>query len=148
MIKPTINRGNPCPLTNQFIISIVKLVARSESRVTGGLEINFVSEALMKRLNREYRGKDVATDVLSFAWGEVSLLFSGNRLSPVLGQLYLSYSYISRQAKRFGVSAREETVRMLIHGLLHLAGYDHERPEAATDMFARQEGLVARVFKL
>jgi probable rRNA maturation factor len=71
-------------------------------------------------LNREFRNKDKPTDVLSFP--------SGEKLTGVsfLGELAISIPMACKQAKEFGVTVREELLRLLIHGLLHLLGYDHE----------------------
>lgn len=74
------------------------------------------------RLNREWRGKDKPTDVLSFA-----LLDDPTAPpAPLLGDLVISIDTTRRQAKEYGVPVGEELLRLLIHGLLHLSGYDHE----------------------
>jgi len=80
----------------------------------------------MRQLNRQHRGLDRATDVLSFS----------------LGDIFLCPSYIRRQARRFGVSYQEECTRTLIHGILHLTGYDHATQRQAKKMFGLQEKLL------
>jgi probable rRNA maturation factor len=70
----------------------------------------------MRRLNREYRGDDRSTDVLAFPAGA----------PEVLGDIVISLPYASRQASRRGESLHREVDRLLLHGYLHLLGYDHE----------------------
>ncbi|MCC6502331.1 MAG: rRNA maturation RNase YbeY [Deltaproteobacteria bacterium] len=69
----------------------------------------------IRELNREYRGKDKPTDVLSFPMGDDYLL----------GDIVISTEKAASQAEEFGVSFDEEMGRLLVHGILHLAGYDH-----------------------
>jgi probable rRNA maturation factor len=73
------------------------------------------SDYLIRKLNRKYRRKDKATDVLSFHIGDDDLL----------GEVYISLQRAKVQARRYGVSYEDELKRLLIHGLLHLMGYDH-----------------------
>lgn len=105
---------------------IARTVLRSLSKSDVAVSISFIGEARMRRLNHTYRGLDQPTDVLSF----------------VLGDIFLCPSYIRRQAKRFGVSYQEECTRTLIHGILHLAGYDHATKREAERMFSLQEQLL------
>ena len=69
----------------------------------------------LRELNRSFRGKDKATDVLSFP-----------SEGSYLGDLAISVQTARRQAKEFQVSLQEELIRLIIHGILHLHGYDHE----------------------
>jgi probable rRNA maturation factor len=103
--------------------------------------VHVVGERRMRSLNAKYRGKDKSTDVLSFP------LTTKNPFTPEeeLGDIFLCPSYLSRQARRFHVTLEEESVRMLIHGTLHLLGYDHIRPADAQIMLPLQEKLLLRV---
>ncbi|MDO8435601.1 MAG: rRNA maturation RNase YbeY [bacterium] len=96
------------------------------------ISVALVTVPVMRRLNRTRRGIDRATDVLSFSFG------SGGG-GVVDGEVVLCYPYLKDQAKRVGVPLREEVTRMLIHGILHLAGHDHEKPKDAAVMFPLQE---------
>ncbi len=90
-------------------------------------------------LNRKYRGIDRITDVLSFPQLEVSrlILFKkgtrtklstfNNQTSPILGDIVINLHQTQRQAKEHSLTFNEELKRLLVHGLLHLIGYDHER---------------------
>jgi len=83
----------------------------------------------MKTLNRQYRGVDRTTDVLSFPQ-EDTFVFNRD-LSPesdiVLGDIVINLHKAERQAKENGLTFHEELKRLLVHGLLHLLGYDHEK---------------------
>ncbi len=108
-----------------------------------------VSDREIRRLNREFRGKDQATDVLSFPQIEPTRdLLKGHATStpnapPIaLGDIVISIDTAARQARELGTSTTARIRTLLIHGMLHLLGYDHERsiPEARR-MFAREHEL-------
>ena len=84
------------------------------------LSIALVSDAQIRRLNKLYRNKDKPTDVLSFPIGEKVEDWL------ILGDIVISVDTAKRQAKEFGYSLEEELKRLLVHGLVHLLGYDHE----------------------
>ncbi len=98
----------------------------------------------MRALNHAHRGLNRPTDVLSF-----SLVDHG---SPPprgdWGDIFVDIPYLERQAKRFGVTPREECARMIIHGVLHLSGHDHVHEGDAKKMFGLQEKLVRYFFPL
>jgi probable rRNA maturation factor len=98
------------------------------------LSVLFVGSAKMKSLNSAYRGIPRETDVLSFAMNEGKAFPTGaSGLTPpssrslVLGDIVISVPRTVEQAAEYGVAFGEELIRLLIHGLLHLAGYDHEK---------------------
>lgn len=95
----------------------------------GGAELSIllVGDEEMRSINSEYRGKDRPTDVISFAMsdGEFSSL---NK--DILGDVVISLDTAKRQAIERGVTIVEEVNFLLIHGILHLNGYDHERSES------------------
>jgi probable rRNA maturation factor len=84
------------------------------------LSIALVSDAQIKRLNKRYRNKDKPTDVLSFPIGEKVEDWL------ILGDIVISVDTAKRQAQELGHSLEEEIKRLLVHGLVHLLGYDHE----------------------
>ncbi len=89
--------------------------------------VSLVTDPEIHHLNRAYRGKDRPTDVLAFAMRE------GPRSTgdePLLGDVVISLETAARQAHRRGVSVAGEVRTLLVHGLLHLLGYDHERSAA------------------
>lgn len=98
----------------------------------------------MRSLNSRYRGKDKTTDVLSFSFQEGSF----PHIQPhVLGDIAISVPVAVRQALAAGHSTTREIELLLVHGLLHLLGYDHERSEQdARTMRRREQQLLKRFF--
>lgn len=95
------------------------------------LSVLLIDDAGIQELNREYRDQDRATDVLSFS----QLEGDGGGDAQVLGDVVISVETARRQAAQHQLSFEEELALLLIHGTLHLAGYDHERsPEEAEIM--------------
>jgi len=129
------------------IKKIVKLAAKIEYSIRGKIEIIIVTDKEIKNLNRIYRGINKATDVLSFAWEEKLTKKLSIPTSSYLGQIYICPQVIKKQAKYFKVDSKQEFVRMLIHGLLHLVGYDHISKSDASRMFTLQEKIVDIVLR-
>lgn len=84
------------------------------------------SDDRIQQLNRDYRHKDKATDVLSFPSHENLRKISPSEEEVFLGDLAISIPTARRQAKEFGISVFDEFIHLYFHGLLHLLGYDHE----------------------
>ena len=105
----------------------------------GDVYVLLADDATLRRLNRTFRGKDKATDVLSFP-AAVTTVFFGEPKGPGLaGDLAISLEAAARQAAQFGHSLRDEVRVLLLHGTLHLAGFDHETD--AGEMAARETEL-------
>jgi probable rRNA maturation factor len=109
------------------------------------LTVALVNDTEMQRLNRDYRGMDRPTDVLAFAMRE------GRRIAgddAVLGDVVISLETAARQARHHCVSVDHEVRTLLIHGVLHLLGYDHERsPADARRMKAQERRLLQALQK-
>ncbi|MDP6346114.1 MAG: rRNA maturation RNase YbeY [Alphaproteobacteria bacterium] len=93
------------------------------------------------RLNREYRGKDGATNVLSFSVGDAPADRTGGPL--LLGDIVLAYGVVADEARCQGKTLRAHLCHLTVHGVLHLLGHDHEAPAAASDMEAREVAILA-----
>jgi probable rRNA maturation factor len=100
---------------------------------TGELSVLLVGDAKMRRLNRSYRGKDRATDVLSFPQG-----------GDVVGDVVISVDSARRQAREGGWPLSRELQRLLAHGILHCLGHDHHDPRGARRMAAAEQRLLGR----
>ncbi len=110
--------------------------ARELVGVRGGVDVLLTTDTVLRRLNREYRGKDKATDVLSFpAAVEVAAEHAGD--------LAVSLETAARQAKEHGYALGDEVRVLLLHGLLHLSGMDHEADRG--EMAAREAELRLRL---
>ncbi len=97
------------------------------------LELILCDDETIRELNREYRGKDRPTDVLSFP-------LSGDLPHQPLGSLVVSADRVREKASELGHREAEELTLLFIHGLLHLLGYDHETDEG--EMRAKEEALI------
>ena len=122
-------------------------LGRAARRLLGALRLSdaelsilLVSDRVMRDLNRRHRGRDRTTDVLAFAQGE------GVARPPdgLLGDVVISVDTARRQAAERGASPGHEAERLLVHGLLHLLGYDHERSAAEARRMQRRERALAR----
>ena len=109
-----------------------------------GVELSIVlcNDAFIHPLNRDYRGKDKPTDVLSFAQreGEGALLDD-----PMLGDVIISMERAQIQAQEHGVSLQAEVSLLLVHGILHLLGFDHEEDDEAEEMEAKEKEILSVV---
>jgi probable rRNA maturation factor len=89
---------------------------------SGALSLTLVGDEAMRALNRDYRGKDAPTDVLSFPMDGTGMPEASERL---LGDVVISVDTARRQAADYDAPLQDEIYRLLIHGLLHLQGHDH-----------------------
>ena len=117
------------------VSSLISNVRESEGR---GLTVAFVSDHKMRQLNKQFRGKNSTTDVLSFQYESDE--FESNKRqfvanepttlslqdSAFLGDIVISAEQAERQAKENGLTLENEIKQLILHGLLHLCGYDHE----------------------
>ena len=132
-------KKKPNSISFDVIRTVAHYVLRREQR-PGLLSVHLIADTKMKRLQREHRGKTGTTDVLSFAAQEGD--WQGD--THDLGDIFLSVPQIERQAKTWSVSFREECIRLLIHGILHILGYDHIAPGEAKIMFSKQENYLKK----
>jgi probable rRNA maturation factor len=89
---------------------------------SGAVSLTLIGDEAMRALNRDYRGKDASTDVLSFPMDGPAVPVAGERL---LGDVVISVDTARRQAAEYDAPLQREIYRLLIHGLLHLMGHDH-----------------------
>ncbi|MBI1908530.1 rRNA maturation RNase YbeY [Candidatus Uhrbacteria bacterium] len=107
----------------------------------GAITVTYVEDDEIRRLNRMYRGKDAVTDVLSFG--------SGMPETGEVGDVIISFAQAERQALSFAEDGSApdielECTDLVVHGILHVLGFDHERPEDADRMFPLQDRIVER----
>ena len=96
--------------------SLIKKILKKE-KIKGKINLVLVDDKEIRRLNKEFRKKDRATDVLSFLMDE----------DGIIGDIAISVETAEKNAKRFAVSYRREMKRLVVHGVLHLLGYTHGR---------------------
>ena len=99
-----------------------------------------VDNKRIHEINKEYRGIDRTTDVISFALEDSEGIEPDNY--RILGDIYISIDKVKEQAKQYGHSEKRELAFLTVHGFLHLLGYDHMEKEEEKIMFARQEEIL------
>jgi probable rRNA maturation factor len=102
------------------------------------ITVRFVDAAEGRRLNRDYRRRDYATNVLTFAYGAA-------RGGALEGDIVLCAPVVAREARERGLSLRAHYAHLAVHGALHLQGHDHDEARAATRMEARERRIMARL---
>ncbi len=139
MVEIQVSGESQAGAAKDWLRSAVSLVLRSAGLSDGEISLALVDDDAIRELNRTYLGKDVPTDVISFA------LHEGDE--AVLGDVYVGYQQAAIQAEDAGISIEEELARLAIHGTLHVLGYDHPDTEArfSSEMFILQESLVQKL---
>lgn len=133
------------------IRTATETVLRLANQAHATLTIAITDDEEIQQLNRDYRGVDAPTDVLSFASqadeeGDQAFVLPPElaaEMAEYLGDIVIAYPYAARQAAHFGNSVAAELRLLAVHGTLHLLGYDHATPEEEAAMWARQEEALA-----
>jgi probable rRNA maturation factor len=121
-----------------FALTVLERLARED----WDLSLLFCDDAFIRELNRQYRDRDEATDVLSFAQGTAFREPSGAERF-LAGDVVISLETLARSATDFDVSREEELKRLILHGILHLSGMDHEDNDPERPMLVFQEKMLA-----
>jgi len=129
----------------------IKSVLQTLGEKNWELSVLLCDNNYIKSLNAQYRGKDEPTDVLSFSQVETPG-FDLDKIAPagrfLAGDIVVSLDALEENAQAFNVSAGEELCRLLVHGILHLAGHDHATNEAEEPMLILQENILSQTEKL
>jgi probable rRNA maturation factor len=133
--------GVRLPLAASRVAELARRVLAAEGVREAMLSIAFLTAPAMARLNREHLGHRGPTDVISFG-------FAAAGREGLVGDVYVCPEVARENARRHGVSVREELARLVVHGTLHVLGYDHPEGEAreGSEMWRRQEQLVRRLY--
>lgn len=142
-------------LRGRFLERLAQRILDTTGAPQAELSLELIGDRRMRRLNRDYRGVDCPTDVLAFPmrtptpplpreWGRVR---EGAQGGPLLGDVVISLPTAARQAKGDGHSLDHELATLLIHGILHLRGYDHERGEREARRMRRKERAIFRLLR-
>jgi len=129
------------PVSRARVTRAVESVLRAERQRYAELSITFVTDRRMARLNREHLGHDGPTDVISFGFAPSA---AG---APVTGDVYIAPAVARRNAMVHGAGVREELLRLVIHGTLHVLGHDHPVDDSryGSAMWRRQERMLQRL---
>lgn len=107
------------------------------------LSVTFVDKGYIHELNKNYRGIDRPTDVISFAFlDDKNEIIKGENIPLDLGEIYICYEVADENRKNYGNSIKREICFLFVHGLLHLLGYDHMTKEEEEIMFPLQEKIL------
>jgi len=109
-----------------FLKKVGQRVLKGEKQTKKSLSIILIRQDRIKKLNKKYRGENKATDVLSFDYIET-------------GELLICLQKIKENAKIYQTSFKKELTRILIHGILHLLGYDHEKSAIKAEKMRKKE---------
>lgn len=120
---------------------VVRAAAAAGSSSSSTVSIRVVDEDEMHALNRDYRNKDNPTNVLSFPAGEFDGLPSGE--SPILGDIVVCAGVVAREAAEQGKAIADHWSHLIVHGTLHLLGYDHMSEAEAAAMEGLERDILA-----
>lgn len=128
-----------------FIFDMVLGHAATDQNSEVGLVIT--SDEHLRNLNHRYRGKDGSTNVLSFANDEIKdFVSAGDRENKnYLGDIYISYPTLMREAHDLHETSRERFVQLFVHGILHLLGFDHKNASDAEIMERLEDKIISSI---
>ena len=125
----------------KYLDKVLNRTLKKENVNDAIFSIIFVDEETIKNINKDYRGLDSVTDVISFAFEDNEII--DNCKTRVLGDIYICIPRMIEQAKAYGHSEKRELSFLTVHGLLHLLGYDHTKSkEEEKVMFSLQEEIL------
>jgi len=121
-----INNLTTIQIDEEFLKRVARNVLEGENKREAELSIALVGQGRMRALNKKYLGKNRVTDVLAFP-------------SQNLGEIVICLREVKKNAKKFNSTFEKELTTCLIHGILHLLGYDHEKGEHETEKMKKKE---------
>ena len=129
------------PVSRDRVADVARAVLRAEKVRDALLSITFVSNAAMTRLNHRHLRRKRPTDVIAFGFRRAA------KNAPVIGDIYIAPAVARESAAANGISVREEIVRLVVHGTLHVLGHDHPESDdrVSSRMWRTQERLVTRL---
>ena len=123
-----------------YLNGVIKRTLEHENALNSVFSIIFVGNEEIQKINKEYRGLDKVTDVISFAFEDNNdLMYNDIR---VLGDIYICIPRMLEQASEYGHGVKRELSFLTVHGLLHLLGYDHMTSDDEKVMFGLQEWIL------
>ena len=156
MIHIELSREDPWPdaswdtLATRAARAAVAATAHGELATTPAaveISVRLTTDAEVRQLNRQYRGKDKPTNVLSFPMVQPDLLDTVTQNSDdgeaLLGDIVLAHGVCAGEAADKGISLEDHVTHLVAHGVLHLLGYDHQRDDAAEGMEAIERDVLA-----
>lgn len=129
---------------NQTLVeqAIRATLAAEQVPTPAEISLRITDNGTIQELNRDYRGLDQPTDVLSFGFEQGDFVTPPDGINH-LGEVIIAYPYTEASAAKQGHSVERELTILTVHGVLHVLGYDDEEEEAAQVMFARQDSILS-----
>jgi probable rRNA maturation factor len=140
-IHPPFHRRLP----SRWLREVARTALLAEGLGDGQLGIVVADDDTVRELNRTYAHEDAPTDVLSFPLQEGEEFPQVPRIPRPLGEVVISLPTAQRQAQEGGRTLQQEVAHLLVHGILHLLGYDHSQPQDERIMRAREEEILTRL---
>jgi probable rRNA maturation factor len=131
-------------VSSEWLGSVAQAALEAEGLGTAVLTLVVTDDEAVRTLNRDYLGIDAPTDVLSFG-GESPDFVNPPDADAYLGDLVIAYPQASAQASTAGHPVEAELALLVVHGVLHLLGYDHVRPEDKVAMWRRQSDILSQM---
>lgn len=145
-----INNLTTYPLDEEFLRKVAEGVLKNENKEESNFSIALIGQGRMKKLNKKYRGKNRVTDVLAFPALVVPFeKFKIGEFQKIegLGEVVICLREVKKNAKRFGFSFEKELAKVLIHGILHLLGYEDEKSESQKkEMQEKENYYLEKIF--
>jgi probable rRNA maturation factor len=129
----------------KVILQVIRRVMKEEGRSARSLSIVLTDNRHIRDLNREYLGHDTFTDVISFPLEDLDWPIGNGNGAGINGEIIASAELACQQALSMNVDPRAEVMLYLVHGLLHLMGYDDRTPQAAKRMHEREDALLEQL---
>ena len=141
LLVDVVNENARAALSRARVVTIARAALRYQRVQEALVSITFVDRETIARLNAKHLGHRGPTDVISFAF------VRARPGDAVIGDIYICPSIASENAKARDESVRDETARLVVHGILHVLGYDHpeDHRRETSDMWRRQERLLRRI---
>lgn len=139
-------------LDERLLVALAEATLRAEDAPPGSVGIVITDDATVQALNRQYRGLDEPTDVLSFGLGGLAqpledqpfdAFITPDGVPLEIGEIVLAYPYAASHAAATNRRTRDEVAMLIVHGVLHLLGHDHAEPDEAARMQAQERAVLA-----
>lgn len=131
-------------ITADWLTGVARITLEMERIPSCQLSVVITGDEQIRALNREFAGEDHATDVLSFSLREGEAFVAPDETDR-LGEVIVSFETAARQADETGHHVEDEIAHLLVHGVLHILGYDHAEPAGEAKMRARERSILSEL---
>ena len=129
--------GEPPPIPAELVTSLVAAALTANGTDTADIQVVFTSDEHLRQLKLQFLGQDHYTDVIAFQLNEAD--------EPLEGEIYISQERALANSRRYHQPYQRELLRLVVHGSLHLAGYEDDTPEGQANMHALEDHFLASV---